>query len=246
MIIDQSRPVKSGIISTGISVTARAIRFQPQPARSAAPPAASGPTIGQGTAFAVRPDGTLLTAFHVVKDATSITVKCPGEPSLPAVLAGSAQRTDAAVLRITRPTPHYLSLESTRSLRVGDAIFTVGFPAPMILGTAAKFTEGSVSALSGLSDEATLMQISVPVQPGNSGGPVLTSNGYVVGVVTSTVAFDSFLRGTGTLPQNVSWAVKTDYVRPLIEPTMPTPMSRDRAEAIEAAMKATCLVEATR
>jgi serine protease Do len=128
-------------------VTARAIRLQPQAARNAAPPTAAGPSIAQGSAFAVRPDGTLLTAFHVVKDATSITVKCPGEPSLTAVLVGSAQNTDTAVLRITRPTPHYLSLESTRFLRVGDPIFTVGFPAPLILGTAAKFTEGSVSSL---------------------------------------------------------------------------------------------------
>lgn len=203
-------------------------------------------TTSQGTAFAVRSDGIFLTAFHIVKDAKTITVTCAGEGAFPATVAGAARRTDLAILRAGRPTPHYLSLAGPKALRPGDHVFTVGFPATDLLGTEPKFTDGSVSALSGPGDEATLIQITVPVQPGNSGGPLLNDAGQVVGVVTSTAAVRAFLEGTGTLPQNVNWAVKSDYAFPLFEPPRGLAEPGSRTGAIDLATKATCIVEATR
>src|SRR5262245_34808783 len=95
-----------------------------------------------------------------------------------------------------------MSFSKPRSVRVG--VFTVGFPATQILGSEAKFTDRSVSALSGLGGEATFLQVTVAVQPGNSGGPLVNNDGQVVGVVTSSAAVRSFLAETGTLPQNTS------------------------------------------
>ena len=60
-----------------------------------------------------------------------------------------------------------------RSVTLGQQVFTIGYPAPDLLGSEAKFTEGVVSSLSVLGGDAGYMQISVPVQPGNSGGPLL-------------------------------------------------------------------------
>jgi S1-C subfamily serine protease len=64
--------------------------------------------------------------------------------------------------------------------------------------------------------EYSLMQISVPVQPGNSGGPLVDVSGGVIGMVTSTIAVEAFFKETGTLPQNINWAVKADYIIPLV------------------------------
>lgn len=217
-------------------------------ARPVAPPPSGPPhavTI-QGTAFAVRPDGTFLTAFHIVTGAKTITVTCPDAGGFPATVTETARQTDLAMLRGGRPTPHYLSLAKANALRAGDHVFTVGFPATDLLGTEPKFTDGSVSALSGPGDEATLMQITVPIQPGNSGGPLLNEAGQVVGIVTSTAAVEAFLEGTGTLPQNVNWAVKSEYAAPLFEaPTTQAPAT-SRSEAVGQAMKAVCMIEAVR
>jgi S1-C subfamily serine protease len=180
-----------------------------------------------------------------VRDAKSITVKCPDVPSASADLRENAASTDLAILRIAGPTPAYLSLARSRSIRLGDAVFTIGFPATNVLGVEPKFTEGSVSALSGPGGEATLLQISVPVQPGNSGGPLVNSQGQVVGVVTSTAAIKPFIAATGTLPQNVTWAVKAEYALPLLDSWPSRTGAASRSEAIEQAVKATCMVEAT-
>jgi S1-C subfamily serine protease len=147
---------------------------------------------------------------------------------------------------VNRPTPHYLELAPARSVRPGDPVFTVGFPMIGLLGPEPKFTDGSVSALSGLRGEASLVQITVPVQPGNSGGPLLNNLGQVVGIVTSSAAIPSFLEKAGTLPQNVNWAVKSEYARPLYESVPGEGPSGGRAVAIDRAMKATCMVEASR
>jgi S1-C subfamily serine protease len=153
--------------------------------------------------------------------------------------------TDLALLRLEHQTPGYLSLADARSLHLGDPVFTVGFPATDLLGTQPKFTDGSVSALSGLGGEATVIQTTVPVQPGNSGGPLLNSAGEVVGVMTSTAAVRAFLAREGTLPQNINWAVKAEYAIPLFDQPERQPPAADRAAAIDRAVKATCLVQAT-
>ncbi len=217
-------------------------------AQPVAPPQSGPPQAitRQGTAFAVRPDGTFLTAFHIIRDAKTLTVTCPGAGAFPAIVGGTASRTDLAILRADKPTSHYLSLAGPNTLRAGDHVFTVGFPATDLLGTEPKFTDGSVSALSGPGNEATLIQITVPIQPGNSGGPLLNDDGRVVGVVTSTAAVAAFLEGTGTLPQNVNWAVKSEYATPLFEAPITQAPATSRSEAVGQAMKAVCMIEAVR
>jgi S1-C subfamily serine protease len=153
--------------------------------------------------------------------------------------------TDLAVLNLDVATPDYLSLASTRSTQAGEQVFTVGFPTVNLLGAEAKFTEGSISALSGIRGEASYMQISVPVQPGNSGGPIVNYSGEVLGVVAATAAVEGFYKDTGSLPQNVNWAVKSDFVRPMIDDVPRRSRSTSRASAIERAQKAVCRVSVT-
>jgi S1-C subfamily serine protease len=163
-----------------------------------------------------------------------------------ATVASATKNVDLAKLKIGLQTPHYLPLAAAASTKVGDPAFTVGYPVPDLLGNESKFTDGSVSALSGMFDEATLMQVTVPVQPGNSGGPLLNNRGQVIGVITSTAAPAFFARATGALPQGINWAVKVDYLTPLVGQVGAVSPMAGRSAAIEHARKAVCLVKVTR
>lgn len=199
-----------------------------------------------GTGFVVKPDGLLLTAWHLLQDAQTITVTCPDQAPQSANPRETSRINDLAVIHIPLSGLPYLSLAEAGSLRVGDPVFTIGFPLADILGPDPKFTDGSVSALSGHGGEATLMQVTVPIQPGNSGGPVLTYEGEVVGVVTSSAAVRTFLEVTGTLPQNLNWAVKAEYALPLFEQPPAQPRAQSRRAAIDRGLSATCMIEAHR
>ena len=93
--------------------------------------------------------------------------------------------------------------------------------------------------------DAGYMQISVPVHPGNSGGALLNRSGDVVGVVMATASALTFLKGTGTLPQNVSWAVKGAFAVPLFDQPPPSARITDRGAVVRRAVKATCSVTAS-
>ena len=91
-------------------------------------------------------------------------------------------------------------------------MFTIGHPLAGLLSTEAKYNEGSVSALSGMRDDRNIMQISVPIQPGNSGGPLANSHGEVVGLIVATVNGSALLRQQDVLAQNINFAIKADPI----------------------------------
>jgi S1-C subfamily serine protease len=85
-----------------------------------------------------------------------------------------------------------------------------------IQGTEPKITNGIINSLSGINDDPRMYQISVPVQPGNSGGALVTIDGLVVGVVTAKLSASNTLKTTGSLPENVNYAVKSNYLLELL------------------------------
>jgi S1-C subfamily serine protease len=196
-----------------------------------------------GTGFAVSADGTILTSAHVVADATDIVIVLGDGSSHPAKVLQLSGQTDLAVLKIDAATPDYLELGSTASLKLGDKVFTIGFPTPNMLGVKPKYSEGAVAALSGLADEAAWMQVSIPIQPGNSGGPVVDGHGHVVGIVKAVIDPAIFFEHYGQLPQNVNWAVKADYAIPLLASSgvvgTPAPASTDATDLVT---KAVCFI----
>lgn len=199
-----------------------------------------------GTGFSVRPDGFLLTSNHIVSEAAQVFVTCSGSDRKPARIVASSKRTDLALLQVDGVTPDYLTLAPIRSGRLGDPVFTVGFPVTDILGRDPKFTDGTISGLSGIGEEEAFLQISVPIQPGNSGGPLVNDRGEVLGVVAASAAIIPFLQATDSLPQNVNFAVKGEYARVLFDPPptrLPAPSRRD---AIARAQSSLCFIEATR
>ena len=168
-----------------------------------------------GTGFFITDTGDLLTAFHLVEGAGKIEVTTSDGLTVPASLISFSKEHDLALLN-TGTASHGIPIKSASELSLGDDVFTMGFPASQILGEQVKYSDGTISSLSGPGDEQSLMQINVPIQPGNSGGPLVAQDGFAVGVVTSTAAVLPFVKAIGTLPQNVNWAVKVDYCMSLI------------------------------
>jgi S1-C subfamily serine protease len=97
--------------------------------------------------------------------------------------------------------------------RPGDDLVVFGFPLLGVLSTSGNLTRGSLTAMSGLRDDSRYLQISAPVQPGNSGGPVLDMSGEVIGVVTYKLDALVTMKATGDIPQNVNFALKASVLR---------------------------------
>jgi S1-C subfamily serine protease len=204
----------------------------------------AGPSLGTG--FFVYPGGHLITSFHVIAGADRIGCRTEDGVVHEATVTRASQMNDLALLQVASRTAHYLSSAPRGAMRAGDRVFTIGYGAPNYLGVnEPRFTEGSISALSGPNADDAWMQITIPIQPGNSGGPVVNEAGQVVGIIAATAVTEDFLRVEGTLPQNVNWAVKADYAAPLLPPQPPSP-ARRRAQAIALARDSICLIIALR
>lgn len=115
-------------------------------------------------------------------------------------------------------------------------MFTLGYPLIEIEGQEQKVRFGHVNSLSGLRDVVRFLQVDVPIQGGNSGGPLLNTRGEVVGVIESTVNPTTGLKLSGFLPQNVNYAVKSDYVLPLLVRYEISPVSKRSGPRREAAI----------
>ena len=196
------------------------------------------------TGFAISENGLIVTAYHVIKDAKVIKVYLSKDSSISAMILHSDPMNDLAVLKTESSTPNFLQIAPMRTVKMGDKVFTIGFPVSSVLGQEAKYTEGVVSSISGIKDASSYLQITVPVQPGNSGGALVNERGEVVGVITSSAAILPFIEESGTLPQNVNWAVKADYLRPLIELPKAEQKEFSREQFIEHVKKSTFLIEA--
>ncbi len=98
-------------------------------------------------------------------------------------------------------------------------VFTIGFPGTSSLAVDPEFNQGSISSLSGPMDEPTYMEVSIPMQAGNYGGPVVGEHGEVVGVVVATEAIEAFYHVSAPLPRNVAWVLKAEYAQLLFDRT---------------------------
>jgi len=110
-----------------------------------------------------------------------------------------------------------LPVAASRGVKLGGTVATVGFPNIGLQGFAPKLCKGEIAALSGAGDDARYFQISVPVQPGNSGGALVDERGNVVGVVSAKLSARAALATSGALPENVNYAVKSSFLLGFLE-----------------------------
>lgn len=170
-----------------------------------------------GTAWGVN-KGYLVTASHVIAGGRRIFLFSNGEKVGEARVMADDPANDLAILKYTpaRPGKILILPIAARTATLGRNVFTLGFPEPDALGQSVKMTAGHVSSTAGYQDDARYLQISVPVQEGNSGGPLIGPDGTVVGVIEAKLLkFDE--RKDNPAPENVNYALKSSYIRPMLE-----------------------------
>jgi len=166
--------------------------------------------------------GYVVTNHHVVAGRKTIILLRMDGMKIPAVVAVDDATNDLALLkpRNGKRLPPALPL-ANRPAQVGERVFTVGYPHPGMMGVEPKLTQGIINARTGLENDPRTYQISVPIQSGNSGGPLINMRGQVVGVTTSKLRAAKVFKWTGDLPQNVNYAVKVGYVQILLSSVDP-------------------------
>jgi S1-C subfamily serine protease len=104
-------------------------------------------------------------------------------------------------------------------------VSTLGYPLQSVLGVSPKYAEGVIASKSGFQDDPRCFQVSTQVQPGSSGSPLFDAEGNVVGIVVATLDAAALYSKVGALPQDVNWAVKSDYLLNLLSmlPDQPPP-----------------------
>jgi S1-C subfamily serine protease len=175
-----------------------------QPSATGKEPAAAETTAGSG--FFITSEGHLITNAHVVEDCRKISVSNASGGEWDGKLAGRDATNDLAIIKIEASPPAVAALRS--GVRLGEGVAAFGFPLFGLLSSGGNFTLGNVTALAGLRDDSRKLQISTPVQPGNSGGPLLDETGAVVGIVVSKLNAIKMAIATDDMPQNVNFAIK--------------------------------------
>jgi S1-C subfamily serine protease len=183
----------------------------PQPPARPTPPR-SGQGEKSGSGFYLSAAGRLITNAHVVAGCTRLATAA-GQP-LTLLAADSA--IDLAVLSNAAGAATFASLRLDPP-RIGEDVLAFGFPLPGILSTEGNVTVGILSATRGVGDDPHQLQITAPVQSGNSGGPLLDGAGNVIGVVVAKLDAAQIARRTGDLPQNVNFAIKATELAALLD-----------------------------
>ena len=197
-------PPNTGAPSTGIPGRVAPDRVSPD---SNAPRPGEQPT-SSGTGFVVA-EGRVMTNNHVITDCSRVAVRTPAGQRLTARVGPIDRRRDLALLIVSAEVGPPLAFRDNPAIRRGETVITYGFPLSGLLSSGPTLTTGDVSALAGLRDDPANIQITAPVNPGNSGGPLLDIQANVVGVVVSKLnAMRTAQMTGGDIPQNVNFAVK--------------------------------------
>jgi hypothetical protein len=163
---------------------------------------ADGDTVGSGTGFVVSPDGTFVTNYHVVMGAERLRVELlDGRRFENVRFIAADARHDLAVLQLPGEGHAALALGRDTAALTGDRVYVMGNP----LGMSGTFSDGLVSGRRPVQGVG-MIQISAPISPGSSGGPVMDDRGQVIGVATL------MLMGG----QNLNMAVPSRYIAPLL------------------------------
>lgn len=173
----------------------------------------TAPTHSFGTGFFVTSQGYILTNNHVVAGCKNVS---SGDGKPLQVLSKNV-RSDLVLLKANFTPASFAIFRGGAAPKLGDAVVAFGFPLQGILSSEGNVSTGVLSATSGIQNDVRFVQISAPIQPGNSGGPLFDSSGHVMGVVVAKLDALQVARTIGDVPQNVNFAVHWSEVRAFLD-----------------------------
>jgi S1-C subfamily serine protease len=179
-----------------------------------------------GTGFLISNNGYIVTCHHVIEDAKVVNIRGINgdfQKTIRATVVAKDGKHDLAILKVdctlVRQVPFAVNWNA---LDVGQDVFTLGYPLKSELGEEIKLTNGIVSCSSGYQGNNSMYQVSAPIQPGNSGGPLFDKNGNIVGVMIAKY----------TAAENASYAVKTNYLKTLLD-TLPEKVALNQSNSLD-------------
>jgi S1-C subfamily serine protease len=184
--------------------------------------------VATGTGFVINKSGQLMTAAHVLRDCLLVEATREGQ-HFDATQKAASDLLDLAVLDTGRDLGPGLPLRVGQTLMLGESITNVGFPLQDLLSGTPNLTRGNVSARAGLKGSVGQFQFSAPIQPGSSGGPVVSDGGELLGITVSTLNVAA-LASRGLVPQNVNFALDAKHAAAF--------MRREGVEFVEVAPRA--------
>ncbi len=191
---------------------------------------ASAESLGSG--FFVSPAGHVLTNYHVVRGCTTTDVFDADMAKQTGRVVAVDERNDLALVE-THATAKAVAQFSGNGAKVGESSWVFGFPLVGLLASSGNFTGGIVSALAGLDNDSRILQISAPVQPGNSGGPLLDQSGDVIGIVVAKLNALGLAKITHDVPQNVNFAIKAAIAMDFLEANNVAPKVSSNAKPLD-------------
>ena len=200
-----------------------------------------------GTGFFLSKEGYIVTNNHVIENAQNGNIKITGvnedyHKSYRARIEVTDKQNDLAIIKIIDSLPQidipYTFKFTTSS--VGEECFVLGYPLISSMGKDIKLTNGIISSKTGFDGNISQYQISAPVQPGNSGGPLFDKNGNIIGIV----------QAKHTQAENAGYAIKASYIRNLVEllptlvsfPQTNTLSGKTLPQQVEQASKTVCII----
>lgn len=167
---------------------------------------------GIGSGFSVG-NSIFVTNAHVVAGCATVTLGHSQFGIFEGQVVAQDQTNDLAAVRVPKWPGNKVAWNPGNAVRPGVRVATYGYPFGGAIASTGSLSTGDVNALAGLGDDSRFLQISAPVQPGNSGGPLVNTRGELVGVVTSKLNAIKIADITGDIPQNVNFALKTATLR---------------------------------
>ena len=152
-----------------------------------------------------------MTNEHVVHGCQKVQVSIGGRLESAQVIMRD-RNNDLALLRVRSSPLAIAKFRAGAGARPGEKIIALGYPYRGILAEGLIVTEGIVSATAGIGNDFRYLQITAPVQAGNSGGPLLDEHGNLVGIVVAKLDALAVAEATGDIPQNVNFAIKRSLV----------------------------------
>lgn len=204
---------------------------QAKPSKKQDRPESSG-GVSTGSGFFVNKEGVVLTNAHVVEGCEDATLTGYGKARIVAV----DKTNDFALLKVTTPAATDPVRFRRSGLQLGEAIYVLGFPLAGQLDNGLNFTSGIVSSLAGPANDSRALQLTAPIQAGNSGGPIADSAGLVVGVTQAKLNEVAAIQSGGAFPQNVNFGIKAGLATSFLRANSIEPQEVDTAEPLSAVL----------